>query len=93
MGGEQQEQGKEKLLSVRESSPEVLIADMVRSWAVSRLKASRLMADRAANLAVRAYEDGASVAEACELARRYVESWLRHPASATRRRLDLAQSA
>lgn len=65
---------------------------MVRRWAVSRPKASRLMADRAANLAVRAYEDGASVAEACELARSYVGSWLRHPARGTRRFLDLAQS-
>jgi len=55
-------------------------------------RATRLMSDRAANLAVGAYEDGASVAEACELARRYVESWLRHPANGARSRLDLAQS-
>jgi len=54
--------------------------------------ASELLVGRAANLAVRAYEDGASVAEACELARRYVESWFRHPANGTCTRLDPARS-
>jgi len=84
--------GKEWTLSARESSPEVLIADTVRRWALSRPEASGLMADLAASRAVGAYKDGASVAEACELARSYAESWLRHPANGPRRRTYLAHT-
>jgi len=79
-------------LSAAESSPQILIADMVRRWVMSGPRASKLMSDRAADLAVGAYEDGASVSEACELARRYVQSWRRHPANGAPLSLELAQS-
>ena len=58
---------------------ELIIADTVRRWAREVLPDQPVAADAAAALAIRCYAGGASVAEACEEARRFVGSWSRHP--------------
>ena len=67
-------------MGAAESSYELIIADTVRKWVGSVAPGVPRLADQAAVVAVRAYEAGASVAEACEEARRYTESRLQHPA-------------
>jgi len=59
--------------------PELVIAEVVREWALHALPDDTNAADAAAALAVRCYSGGASVGEACQEARRFVGSWSRHP--------------
>jgi hypothetical protein len=58
---------------------EQLLAQVTREWSELVLPGDRRAAKRATDRAVRSYEAGASVAEACEAARRFVSSWSRHP--------------
>jgi hypothetical protein len=61
------------------------IAGAVTAWArwmgVDEPGAIRVATERATE----AYRDGATIAEACGLARGFVLSWLRHPANGGRR--------
>jgi hypothetical protein len=58
---------------------ELLLARLVREWIEDVLPGDEQVAERAANVAVQRYVGGASVSEACLWARRFVESWARHP--------------
>jgi len=64
-------------------NPELVMADMVRHWVGHVLPGQPGAADRAVAIALRCYEGGASVAEACEEARRFIGSWMRHPSQLT----------
>jgi hypothetical protein len=60
-------------------TPELVLADMVRRWVGDVLPDDPAAAERAVVIALRLYESGASVAEACEAVRRHVGAWSRHP--------------
>lgn len=60
---------------------ETIMVGMVRSRAELVVPGDRGAADRAAAVAMRALEDGASPSEACRVGRRFIESWARHPAN------------
>jgi hypothetical protein len=61
---------------------DVLLAAAVRAWVDRELPGDAGAADRAAHIARQAYAQGASVREACEQARAFVGSWVRHPSHA-----------
>ena len=66
---------------------ELVLAGIVRDWAAATL-ANEGLADSAVAVALSAYAAGASVSEACVQARRFVLSWVDHPAhAATIRRM------
>ena len=67
------------------SHEQQFLADLVHDWVTSVLPHQPAAARRAAAVAVRAYSSGASVSEACLIARQFVESWARHPANQRRR--------
>lgn len=54
---------------------------VVRAWVERELPGDQGAADRAAFIAQAAYDQGASVREACERAQGFVASWARHPAN------------
>lgn len=56
------------------------LTEVVRSWAEQVLPGHPEAAETAAAVARRAFHDGASVSEACQLARSFALSWSRHPA-------------
>lgn len=56
------------------------LGDAVRLWVTEELPDEPTVAERAAFVARSAYERGASISEACEEARSFVSSWVRHPA-------------
>ena len=58
-----------------------VLGAVVRAWIERELPGDRGAADRAAFIAQAAYDQGASVREACERARGFVDSWERHPAN------------
>lgn len=58
---------------------EELLLDLVRDWVSDVLPGDAEAAADAAQVALSAYEGGASVSEACSEARRFVGSWCRHP--------------
>lgn len=60
---------------------EQLLSRLVSEWALKTLPHQSVAAERAAAVAVRAYTNGASVGEACFLAREFLESWARHPSN------------
>ncbi len=60
---------------------EVLLAGVVREWTGNALPGQPAAADAAAGLALRCYAGGASVREACQEVRRFVESWAQHPSN------------
>lgn len=57
---------------------ELVLADMVRTWAAGVLE-DPAMTDRAVRVAESAYAGGASIGEACAQARLFVGSWVAHP--------------
>lgn len=59
---------------------ERLVGELVRAWVHQELPGDLDAANVAAASALAAYEDGASVTEACRQARAFVGSWCRHPA-------------
>jgi hypothetical protein len=65
------------------------MADMVRGWAEEVMPGESMVADHAVAIALRCYEGGSSVAEACEAAKRFVGSCSRHPSQRTSVRNDL----
>lgn len=61
----------------------------VRAWTTEVLPGELDAAERAVFIARSAYEGGATVSEACDEARSFVSSWVRHPSHgglSTRRR-------
>lgn len=56
---------------------DLVLAEAVRAWATTELPGESRAADRAASIAQDAYEQGASVVEACGRARAFVGSWMR----------------
>lgn len=54
----------------------------VRAWVTEVLPGDAAAAERAAYVARSAYEHGASVGAACDEARSFVGSWVRHPSYA-----------
>jgi hypothetical protein len=64
--------------------PELALADVVRRWTNDVLPGNVDAADRAVAIALRCFVGGASVAEACEAARRFVGSLARHPSGRRR---------
>ena len=58
---------------------EDLLLALVGDWVAEVLPGATEAAADAAQVALRAYEGGASVSEACTEARRFVGSWYRHP--------------
>lgn len=56
-----------------------VLAEVVRAWAGAQTPDRPSMADRVAVMAERAYEEGASVVEACRQAQELLRSWSRHP--------------
>ncbi|HEX4819527.1 MAG TPA: hypothetical protein VFV00_04925 [Acidimicrobiales bacterium] len=69
---------------------EFIIADTVRRWAHEVLPEEPAAGEAAAALAIRCYMGGASVAEACQEARHFVESWSRHPSHRTSMRTPMS---
>ena len=61
-------------------SNESTLAEVVWAWAVEMLPGHRTAADGAAAVARQAFHEGASITEACQLARSYLQSWANHPA-------------
>ena len=59
---------------------ELVLAEVVRAWTAKVLPGEPNVAERAATLARACYAGGASVTEACWTARRFVDSFVRHPA-------------
>lgn len=60
---------------------ELLLTEAVRDWTERAVPGDRAAADDAVEVALRAFAAGASVAESCEEARKFVASWVSHPAS------------
>lgn len=58
---------------------EIALAETVRTWA-RKVMDNDGLADRAVTVALSAYAGGASVGEASEEARRFLSSWVSHPA-------------
>jgi hypothetical protein len=58
-----------------------LVRLLVREWAEKWAPDDPAVVDRAVRVAQRSYASGASVGDACWLARRYVECWNEHPAN------------
>lgn len=58
---------------------EQLLRENVREWVRANRRTGADPADWAAAIAVGAYQDGASVAEACQTARDFVRCWWDHP--------------
>ena len=56
-----------------------VLADAVRSWVGAQLPGELVVADSAARVAEAAYDDGATIRDACDEAACFVGSWLRHP--------------
>ncbi len=59
---------------------ETALAEVVRAWAAGMLPGEPDAADSAAEMAREAFRHGATVTEACQLARSFLESWSNHPA-------------
>lgn len=59
--------------------PELLIADCVRRRAEMMVPGDQRAMGAAMGLAMRCFSGGSSVAEACEAAERFLQSWARHP--------------
>ena len=53
----------------------------VRSWVGAQLPGESAVADCAARVAGAAYDDGATIGDACDAAASFVGSWLRHPSA------------
>jgi hypothetical protein len=68
---------------------EVVLSGMVRAWTRHRINDDQVAA-RAVEIALSSYAGGASIAEACEEARKFVLGWIRHP-SHWQPGLELAQ--
>ncbi len=62
---------------------DLVLARAVREWVEHELPGDRCAARGAVEVALASYSGGASVSEASEVARRFVSSWLHHPARAT----------
>jgi len=62
-------------------SAELVLAEQVQWWVERVAPGRRLLAEAAVAEALTSFAAGASVSEACEEARRLVESRLRHPSS------------
>ena len=62
-------------------SAELVLAEQVQSWVERVVPGDRWLADAAVARALTSFAGGASVSEACQEARRLVESRLRHPSS------------
>ena len=58
---------------------ERVLSEIVRTWAQRQACCDAGAAERAASVAVRTYEGGASVTEACQAARAFVRSCSLHP--------------
>ena len=58
---------------------EEVLLETVRTWAEQTLPGEPNAAERAAVVALVAYRQGGSIAEACRQARGFVVSWSRHP--------------
>lgn len=56
------------------------LVEVVRHWADGVLPGHPRATETAASLARQAFHDGASVSEACQLARSFLRSWADHPA-------------
>jgi formylglycine-generating enzyme required for sulfatase activity len=72
---------------------ELALAGSVWQWTRQHCPDDPRVAEKAVTVALSSYVGGASVAEACEQARSFVVSWVRHPACtkvAYRGRLGLA---
>lgn len=69
------------------------LASEVRTWVTSKYPGDIQIADRAVAVAMAAYEEGASVSEACERARSLLESWERHPSNWRRANFATARLA
>jgi hypothetical protein len=57
---------------------EVVLSGMVRAWTHRQITDDKV-ANRAVEIALSTYAGGASIAEACEEARRFVLGWIHHP--------------
>lgn len=66
------------ILEVIGVTNEQVLADVVRAWVKQQLPDSQGAEGRAAGLALRCYQTGASLSEACHQASVVVESWSRH---------------
>ena len=64
---------------ITQASGEVVLLDWVRGWVSQVLPGDDQAATDAAQVALVAYEGGASLSEAYREARRFVGSWCRHP--------------
>jgi hypothetical protein len=58
---------------------ELMVESMVQTWSERVAPGDEAAAGRATSVAMRCLADGASVAEAVEVGRRFVECWTRHP--------------
>lgn len=56
------------------------LAEVVRTWAKEMLPGQPAAADAAAAVARQAFVEGASVSDACQAARTFLQSWSSHPA-------------
>lgn len=56
-----------------------VLGEVVRAWVEQRWPGEHEAAGSAAVVAMAAYEDGATVREACDKARVFMGSWLDHP--------------
>jgi hypothetical protein len=72
--------------------PEPLMAELVRAWSDQLCRTDRTAADRAVATAMRSYAGGASLSEACREARRFNQSWARHPCHQDIRSTKLVRS-
>jgi hypothetical protein len=71
---------------------ELMVEDMVRTWSERVAPGDDAAAARAVRVAMRCLAGGASVAEAVQEGRRFIECWSRHPAhQAAARHLDRRQ--
>lgn len=59
-----------------------VLGNVIREWVQRWLPEEPVAAERAAAVAAEAYRGGASVHEACEEARAFLGSWVRHPSHA-----------
>lgn len=59
---------------------ESTLADVVWAWASEVLPGHGAAADGAAAVARQAFREGATVTEACQAARSFLQSWANHPA-------------
>ncbi|HZU73210.1 MAG TPA: hypothetical protein VE990_10625 [Acidimicrobiales bacterium] len=73
---------------------EELLAAMIRDWVHRTVfPDDPRLADRAATVALRSYAQGAPVSVACEQARSFVGSWMRHPSNYRRPHAEALRDA